>query len=144
MKKLVVMFLCLMLLVSVAIAETEDGKFPGFYTPPAINDGQYPIEGENLKLTYWMPLNAGAANFISSYDENPSYQLIQKETGVDIEFIHPASGTEKESFQLLLGGDLPDMILLPKGDYYTGDLQAMYDDGIIIDLTPYLDEYAPQ
>ena len=52
MKKLVVMFLCLMLLVSVAIAETEDGKFPGFYTPPAINDGQYPIEGENLKLTY--------------------------------------------------------------------------------------------
>lgn len=144
MKKLVVMFLCLMLLVSVAFAETEDGKFPGFYTPPAINDGQYPIEGENLKLTYWMPLNAGAANFISSYDENPSYQLIQEETGVDIEFIHPACGTEKESFQLLLGGDLPDMILLPKGDYYTGDLQAMYDDGIIIDLTPYLDEYAPQ
>ena len=144
MKKLVVLFLCLMLLVSVAFAETEDGKLPGFYTPPAINEGQYPIEGDNLKLTYWMPLNAGAANFISSYDENPSYQLIQKETGVDIEFIHPASGTEKESFQLLLGGDLPDMILLPRGDYYTGDLQAMYDDGIIIDLTPYLDEYAPQ
>ncbi len=144
MKRLVALLLCLMLPVSFALAETPDGKFPGFYTPPAMNEGQYPIAGENLTLTYWMPINAGAANFISSYDENPSYQYIQEQTGVDIQFIHPAAGTEKESFQLLLGGDLPDMILLPNGSYYTGDLQAMYEDGIIIDLTPYLDEYAPQ
>ena len=39
-------------------------------------------------------------HIVASYEENPSYQLIQKNTGVDIEFIHPAAGTEKESFQV--------------------------------------------
>ena len=141
MKKVLALVLALMLLVPSALAaETLEG----YYKPPVMNEGQYPIKGENLKLTYWMPINSGAAQFISSYEENPAYQLIQENTGVDIEFIHPATGTDKESFQLLMAGDLPDMILMSNGSWYNGDLQAMYDDGIIIDLTPYLDELAPQ
>ncbi len=141
MKKLLALVLTLMLLASSAMAAEQ---LADYYKPPVMNEGQYPIAQEGVKLTYWMEINGGAANFISSYDENPTYQQVQEATGVDIEFIHPAVNTQKESFQLLLGSELPDMIQLPKGDYYNGDLQAMYDDGIIIDITPYLDEYAPQ
>ena len=145
MKKLIALVLVLMLFVPAAFAApTYEEALPGYYKPPVANEGQYPIQGENLKLTYWMPINSGAAQFISSYEENPAYQLIQKNTGVDIEFIHPAAGTDKESFQLLFGGELPDMILFNNGNWYTGDLAAMYEDGIIIDLMPYLEQYAPQ
>ena len=110
-----------------------------------MNEGQYPIDEEGVTLTYWMPINSGAANFISSYDENPSYQAVQANTGVDIEFIHPAAGTEVESLQLLLAsGELPDMIQVQREDWYSGRLKALYEDGAIIDIAPYLDEYAPQ
>ena len=85
------------------------------------------------------------SNFISSYDENPSYQAVQANTVVDIEFIHPAAGTEVESLQLLLAsGELPDMIQVQREDWYSGRLKALYEDGAIIDIAPYLDEYAPQ
>lgn len=90
-----------------------------------MNEGQYPIKQEGVKLTYWMPMNPGAANFISSYDENPAYQAVQENTGVDIEFIHPAAGTEKESLQLLMAsGELPDLIQLQREDWYAGGLKA--------------------
>jgi len=145
MKKLIALVLVLMLFVPAAFAApTYEEALPGYYKPPVMNEGQYPIKGENLKLTYWMPINSGAAQFISSYEDNPAYQLIQENTGVDIEFIHPAAGTDKESFQLLFGQELPDMILFNNGNWYTGDLAAMYEDGIIIDLMPYLEQYAPQ
>ena len=139
MKRVLSIALCLVLFASVGLAELE-----GYYKPPVMNEGQYPIEG-NVTLKYWMPINAGAKNFIASYDENPSYQLIQEKTGVDIEFIHPSPGNDAEAFNLLLaGGELPDMIQMSSSSWYAGGLEAMYQDGIIIDLTEYLDDYAPQ
>ncbi len=117
----------------------------GFYTPPHTNEGQYPIAQEGVKLSYWMALNSGAANFIASHAENPSYQALQKDTGVEIEFIHPAANTAVESFRMMLvSGNLPDLMQVQAGSWYPGDLKALYEDGAIIDLMPYLEEYAPQ
>lgn len=144
MKRFLCALLCAMLLLpTLAVAEEQ---IPGYYTPPKANEGQYPISGKPVKLTYWMEMNSGAANFISSYAENPSYQQIQKNTGVEIEFWHPSSGSStKQAFQtLLMSGDLPDMIQLPSETLYSGGLQALYEDGVIIDIAPYLDAYAPQ
>ena len=58
----------------------------------------YPIAEEPVHLTYWMPLNSGAAKYITSYDENYAYAKMQENTGVDIDWIHPAVGQEKEQF----------------------------------------------
>ena len=127
------------------VREKDPNQLPGFYTPPLMNEGQYPIAQEGVKLTYWMPMNSGAANFISSYDENPAYQAVQENTGVDIEFIHPAAGTEVESLQVLLAsGELPDMIQLQREDWYSGGLKALYEAGAILDVAPYLEEHGPQ
>ena len=144
MKKFLVILLTLVMLSSPARAATE--KLAEYYTPPLMNEGQYPIPGENLTLKYWMPINAGAANFITTYDENPSYQAVQQNTGVDIEFMHPSSGSAAQAFQtLLLADELPDMIQMSvASSFYTGGLQAMYEDGLIVDVAPYLDEFAPQ
>ena len=144
MKRILCALLAAMLLLP-AFAMADE-LIPGYYTPPKANEGQYPISDKPVKLTYWMEMNSGAANFISSYDENPAYQQIQKDTGVDIEFWHPSAGTKtKQAFQtLLMSGELPDMIQIPAETVYSGGLKALYEDGVIIDVAPYLDKYAPQ
>ena len=140
MKKTLSLLLALLMLCSATGAIAEE-MIPGYYKPPVMNEGQYPIDEEGVKLTFWQPIAGQATKFIQSHDENQSYIQAQADTGVDIEFIHPVVGSEKESFNLLLNsGDLPDMIQMPDDAWYNGGLQAMYDDGIIVDLTPYLDE----
>ena len=147
LKKILTLSMALLLVLgTVAATETSTDEYlPGYYKPPVENEGQYPIAEKDVTLTYWMPINSGAANFIDSYAENPAYQAIQRNTGVTIDFIHPAAGMAQETFNLMIAsGDLPDLIQIPNGRYYDGDLMALYEDGAIIDLAPYLEEYAPQ
>ena len=66
MKEILAMLLALVMLSSTALALAETEKLPGYYKPPVANEGQYPIPG-NKTLTYWMVINSGAANFISSF-----------------------------------------------------------------------------
>lgn len=145
MKRFLSLALALAMLLTCSSAFATE-HLEGYYTPPHMTEGQYPISEENVALTYWMDINSGAANFISSYDENPSYQAVQANTGVDIVFEHPTVGSAKESLQyLLMNPDmLPDMIQLQREDMVTGGLKALYEAGMIIDVAPYLDEYAPQ
>ena len=140
-KRILSLVLCPALLIPAASL----AEIPGYWNPPSVNEGQYPFGDGSTKLTYWMAINAGAANFISSYDENPAYVKLQEDTGIDIEFIHPVVGMVQDNFNTMMAsGELPDIIQLPNTGYYEGGLKKMYDDGAIIDLTPYLEEYAPQ
>ena len=103
----------------------------------------YPIVDDgSITLKYYMPIAANAAKFIESYAENEAYQEIQKATGINIEFIQPPAGQYKDNLNLVLAsGDLPDMIM--NFVYYVGGLTAALDDGLIIDLTPYMQDCAP-
>lgn len=129
MKRMICLALLLTLcLASVAVAE----------------DVQYPMDGSH-QLTWWLPMESNLVTVLSTYNDHPVYQKLMENTGVDIEFTHPAVGQEKEEFGLLLvSGDLPDIIQSGNlSNYYTGGVQAAYDDGIIIDLTELVREYAP-
>ena len=102
----------------------------------------YPIAEEPVHLTYWMPLNSGAAKYITSYDENYAYAKMKENTGVDIDWIHPAVGQEKEQFDMmLLSNKHPDMIAM--AHRYNGGEQQGVRDGVFLDLTPYLEQWAP-
>ena len=72
------------------------------------------------------------------------FQEMEKATGTKVEFLHPTSGsTGSEAFQILLAsGDYPDMIEYSWASYAGGPQQAI-DDGIIISLNDYLEDYAP-
>lgn len=143
MKKIIAIILTLTLLMSVSAGLAAE-KLEGIYTGEHIAEGQYPVAG-NPSLTYWMPINKSAIAFISNYDENPCYAKMQEVTGVDAQFIHPAVGQAKQDFQLLtVSGSLPDIIQIDSASWYDGGVEAMYEDGLIIDLTPYLEAYAPQ
>ena len=98
--------------------------------------------GEPVTLTYWVPMSASAAQHIASYNENTAYQEAMKRLGIQIEFIHPAAGQETEEFNLLfLGDELPDIIAMA-GSYVGGVFQGMRD-GMYLDLTDLVPEYAP-
>lgn len=103
----------------------------------------YPIVTDgSITLDYWMPIASAALRVIESYADNTAYQKIQEETGIKINFIHPAVGKEKEQFNLMItSGELPDIIQY--ASYYSGGVLAGYNDGAFVDLTPYLEEWAP-
>lgn len=99
-------------------------------------------DGGANTFTYWAPIEASLATQVQSYNEVEMYKHLEEKTGVHIDFIHPAVGQEGEQFNLLLtSGDLPDMIEYSWVNY-VGGAQKAIDDGIIIDLAPYLD-HAP-
>ena len=104
---------------------------------------EYPIKSEKpITLTYWVPLPGPVSKYISNFSESPAYQQMEKDTGVHIEFIHPAIGQEAEQFNLMMAsGKLPDIIADP-ALYKGGEFQAM-DDGVILDLTDLIPVYAP-
>ena len=96
------------------------------------------------KFTYWVSLPGAASQTITSYNELLMYQEMAKATGTEVEFIHPAAGsTGTESFQILLSsGDYPDMIEYNWQSYAGGPDRAI-EDGVIISLNNYLEDYAP-
>lgn len=98
--------------------------------------------GEAPVITYWCDLGA-ASSTITNYDENLTWQLVQEATGVDIQFMHPASGQGAEQFNLLIAGnELPDIIEY-NWTSYAGGVQKAIDDKKIVPLNDYLDSYAP-
>lgn len=109
---------------------------------PSLAEITYPLQ-DAPRLTVWIPMDAGNSQMYNNYGESPVWQEFMRVTGVQIEFQHPAYGAGAEGFSVMMSGDeLPD-IIINFGAFYPGGLAAAYDDGVIHDLTPYLEEYAP-
>ncbi len=96
------------------------------------------------KYTYWAAMSSTSMQTLTSYSELMMYQEMAKRTGIEVEFIHPATGsTGSEAFQILLSsGDYPDMIEY-RWTNYAGGAQKAIDDGVIISLNEYMEDYAP-
>ena len=106
----------------------------------------YPIKtDEKVTLKYWIPMPGPNANYVSEWGETEIYQEIMERTGVDIEFVHPAGGQEREQYNVLVAsGELPDIICGNLwGRFFTGGASAGVEEGIFVDLTDYVPTYAP-
>lgn len=102
----------------------------------------YPIKTD-VTLKYWLPLNVNVSATRKSLGETEFAKELEKQTGVKIDYIHPAQGQEKEKFNLLLAsGDLPDLIEAEWGAFPGGPEKAIKD-GSILKLNDYIDKYAP-
>lgn len=96
--------------------------------------------GDGETLTYWVGMNSAIATKVQSFNDIEMYKEREKETGVHIEFIHPALGQESEQFNLMLASKkLPDIIEYSWANYVGGP-QAAIDDGLIIALDDYIDK----
>ncbi|MBD2869012.1 extracellular solute-binding protein [Paenibacillus arenilitoris] len=120
----------------------NDGNAGGSETEAAVSETGYPITDEPITLQVWAPIHPNATQYIKSYSENEAYMELEKRTGIKIEFIHPAQGQEQESFNLMIAsGEVPDIII--GANRYVGGANKGVRDGVFADLTPYLEQYAP-
>jgi putative aldouronate transport system substrate-binding protein len=87
----------------------------------------------------WYQNNLGGAE-LKSMAETAGFQELQKRTGINIDWQHPAN---PEQFNMMLAsGDLPDLMFwnwagIPRG------LEGLVNDGTVIKLNDLIDKYAP-
>lgn len=99
----------------------------------------YPVKTDK-KLTVWSYL-MGPQKSYTSYTESPFHTKLAENTGIEVEWIFPTTGTDPaQAFNLMLASDkLPDIIIYNLAN----DADQYMDEGIIRDLTDSLPEKAP-
>ena len=108
------------------------------------NGGSDRVQTDGKNFTYWTIMQGESSVSLKSYNEMLMWQELEKRTGVHIDFIHPLEGsTGQEAFMTMVASsDKPDFIEYV-WSVYTGGAQAAIDDGVIIALNDYLEDYAP-
>ncbi|MCL6457277.1 MAG: extracellular solute-binding protein [Gorillibacterium sp.] len=114
---------------------------------PASTTAQTPLDGKivsaPLTLSYFVQMSGSPAPGVKTLNDMAAYKETEKKTGIHIDFQHPGIGQEKNQFNLLMSsGDYPDIIEWGWSDYPGGGAAAM-DNGVIIPLNDYIDQYAP-
>jgi putative aldouronate transport system substrate-binding protein len=105
--------------------------------------GESAAEGSR-ELTIWEGLWANASVSVTNLAETPLYQEVMRRTGIDVTFIHPAQGQEREAFNLMIASnDLPDMIYTRWPTEYPGGPEKAISDGVIIRLNDVIANNAP-
>ena len=96
-----------------------------------------------VKLTWWTKPNANVTTVYSNLGETPWAQYVMERTGIEIEFIHPTSGSASEQFAIMIAsGDYPDIIEHTWTTYSGGPVAAI-NDGVILDLDDLMETNAP-
>ncbi len=84
------------------------------------DENGYPDLG-GVTLTIWMPMDSSMTEFINTYADLQVIKNLDEMLNVDLQFVHPPVGSEKEGFSTMLAsGDYPDMIF----DSYVRDYYA--------------------
>ena len=117
-----------------AFAEDTTGRTGTTLFP--CNEKGYPDLG-GVTLTIWMPLDASMTEFIETNSDLKVIQNFEEMLNVNLEFVHPSVGAEKEGFSTMLAsGEYPDMIFEGYVEsYYAGGLAMAYEDGLVYDYT---------
>lgn len=101
---------------------------------------EMPISKEPITIKWWTPLYGN----IKSYNDNEMFKEMEKKTGIHIEFISPPKGQEDEQYGVMLASkDLPDIIERRGDQIYPGGIQRGVEEGFFLDLTDYINKYAP-
>lgn len=112
-------------------------------TGVSVTPQEYDFGG--VELDIWMPLLFTSA--VTDLNEAEVWKEVEKRLNVQLNFISPAKGTEKEAFNLMIAsGDLPDIIYTgwnTSSGLFTEGGDAYIDNGILLRLNELVDEYMP-
>jgi len=140
-----VAFLLAILMMAVSLSGCGEKEIEGVTKGAKVNlNGKeiYPIECEDT-LTFWFSATAIWESKYENFAETPIGQELKKQTGINVEYIHPSGGQGEEQFQLLLAADeLPDMVNNNWYSYSGGPEVAIADE-YIYQLNEIFDAYCP-
>ncbi len=122
---------------------TNSGSPTPEANPNLTENGTYPIVKEKITLTYWVPLNEKYTSVIKDFNELAMSKVLEEKTNIHIEYQHPVEESAKEQFNLMIASNnLPDIIEQNWMQRPGGPEKAL-NDGIIIDMTDLIANYAP-
>lgn len=130
-----------------AVSEVEEPVVETTYTgaiPAAESAILYPIEEAGVTLTFWAPFNSNMPGVYDSFDDIPAVAAISEATGVEIEWTTVSGAEMFSAFNLMAAaGDYCDLVTAAV-ECYSGGAVGALDDGIIVDLTDYIADNAPE
>jgi putative aldouronate transport system substrate-binding protein len=104
--------------------------------------GQRDSGKAGAKLSYWMPLAQNIAANFPNMGQTPYAQEMQRRTGIQVEYLHPA-GNAAEQFNLMIAsGELPD-IMESNWLTYRGGPENAIAEGVILRLNDVFENHAP-
>lgn len=101
----------------------------------------YPLNSDKT-ITWYAESNLNPHEKYADWTESPFHTGLSEMLGVNIEWIIPTAGSTGSVFTNTLLADpanLPDIMMT----HWMNDANLYLEDGIIWDLTPYIQEYAP-
>lgn len=111
--------------------------------PAVVQSPSLPYSTTGEELSMWLPLTPDLANTYSDLNEHIVVQAAEEVTGVHINFTHASFFTANDDFNLMTAaGDYCDLISCAVKYYATGGAGAL-EDGVIINLSDLIPEYAP-
>lgn len=104
-------------------------------------DSIYPLVDEPETLTMWATATTQVIQQIEDLNNHQGYAMAEDITGVHIDITTVQTDAASEKLSLLVAaGEYPD--IFRGASFPSGDLDA-YETEVIIDVTDYLEEYAP-
>lgn len=105
------------------------------------SDSIYPLVDEPETLTMWATATTQVIQQIEDLNNHQGYAMAEDITGVHIDITTVQTDAASEKLSLLVAaGEYPD--IFRGASFPSGDLDA-YETEVIIDVTDYLEEYAP-
>ena len=130
LRRMVALLACMSMIISMAgcgKGESEVGK------------------SEDTTYSWW--IYSGESGWYTNYEENPvAKYLLAKTWGpekkkMDIDFMLPVSGSEKDNCVTLIAtGEYPDLMEMT---VYPDSVTSLYNEGIALDITEYVEQYMP-
>ena len=132
MKKLVAILLSMLLILSLFSCNKGEVK-----------SGEE-AKTETVEVTWWISRGEDSTYYMS-YDDNPAVKYLEtldfNGKKVDLKFLVPVTGAERDNFNTLLMTE--EYAKIFDMSYCTSTATELYEDDIIWDLTPYIEEYMP-
>lgn len=145
MKRILSLVIALaMLLTCVGFAAAEENAWPTLADRAKMTTKMERLTDEPTTLTVWFDLGAhDITDIFPDPQEMPLLKAIEEKTGVHLELIIPPVGEGDSNFSLMLtSGKYADIIIGFDAHYAMG-ADAAIEEGIILDLTDLVAQYAP-
>lgn len=139
MKRVLTGIILIVLVLSLAVGCSPKTETSSNGTLQKTTPDEYPLETDQT-LTWWVSMSGHVSAHSKSLNETPYAKGLIERTGINIEFIHPPIGQEKEKFNLMIASDeLPDIIEYDWLNSYPGGPEKAIAEKTIISLNEILE-----
>ena len=107
-------------------------------------------------FTWWIAQMDDHGQYYETYEQSPVAQFVNAQywdvenggigtaengTQLDLSFLVPIAGSESDNFNTMIGtGDYPEIMDL---SFSSDSPQALYENGVLMDITEYVETYMP-